>query len=120
MMIINLLIPIALIIFGRHFKKGGPKVINMVYGYRTTMSMKNTDTWMFAHKHCGRLWWLVGWIMLVLSICAMLLVMAIDLEASGTFGSIVNGMQCAILIASLFPTQIALNKNFDKQGNRKV
>ena len=28
--------------------------VNFVFGYRTSMSMKNKDTWEFAHKYCGK------------------------------------------------------------------
>ena len=34
--------------------KKAPKEINSVFGYRTSMSMKNKDTWEFAHKYCGK------------------------------------------------------------------
>lgn len=37
-------------------RKRPPKKINSFYGYRTAMSMKNRETWEFAHKHCGKLW----------------------------------------------------------------
>lgn len=36
----------------------------------------------------------------------------------GEIGSVVIGVQTVILLASLIPTEIALRKNFDKDGNR--
>ena len=65
MFIFNLLIPVLMIIFGRIMYKHAPKSINGVYGYRTSMSMKNEDTWKFAHDDCGRLWYKIGLIMLI-------------------------------------------------------
>ena len=44
MLIMNLLIPATMIGFGRYFMKKAPKEINAVFGYRTSMSMKNKDT----------------------------------------------------------------------------
>ena len=53
MLIMDLLLPFTMIGFGRYFMKKAPKEINSVFGYRTSMSMKNKDTWKFAHKYCG-------------------------------------------------------------------
>ena len=52
MLIMDLLLPFTMIGFGRYFMKKAPKEINSVFGYRTSMSMKNKDTWEFAHKYC--------------------------------------------------------------------
>ena len=56
MLIMDLLLPFTMIGFGRYFMKKAPKEINSVFGYRTSMSMKNKDTWEFAHKYCGNTW----------------------------------------------------------------
>lgn len=42
-----------------------------------------------------------------------------DESVIGTFGGILCGIQLIFLIGSLFPTEIALKKNFDEHGNRK-
>lgn len=45
MLIMDLLIPFTMIGFGKCFLKKAPDNINSVFGYRTSMSMKNKDTW---------------------------------------------------------------------------
>ena len=57
MLICDLIVPIVMIIGGRMMWKHCPKSINGIVGYRTNRSMKNMDTWKFAHKYCGKLWW---------------------------------------------------------------
>ena len=47
MLIMDLLLPFTMIGFGRYFMKKAPKEINSVFGYRTSMSMKNKDTCRF-------------------------------------------------------------------------
>lgn len=74
MFVMCILIPITMIAFGSVFIKRAPKKINIVYGYRTFNSMRSNDTWKFAHNYFGRLWRTIGWIMLPVSICVMLLV----------------------------------------------
>ena len=44
MFVCNLLVPLLMVIFGRIMYKHAPKSINGIYGYRTSMSMKNEDT----------------------------------------------------------------------------
>ena len=46
MLIMDLLLPFTMIGFGRYFMKKAPKEINSVFGYRTSMSMKNKDTYL--------------------------------------------------------------------------
>ncbi|MGG7078556.1 SdpI family protein [Clostridium sardiniense] len=119
MMISDLLIPITMVGFGKYFIKHAPKEINEVFGYRTSMSMKNKDTWEFAHHYFGKLWLTIGWIMLVISAIAMLFVIGRDEDVVGTFGGILCGIQLVLLIGPIFPTERALKRNFDKRGNRK-
>ena len=50
MLAMGLLLPAIMILFGAVFTKAAPKKINYIFGYRTVMSMKNRDTWEFAHS----------------------------------------------------------------------
>jgi uncharacterized membrane protein len=119
MMVMDLLIPLIMIMFGRYYIKNVPKEINGFSGYRTSRSMKNKETWEFAHHYCGRLWLAIGCIMLVPSMIAMLFVIGKSVSVIGTFGGLLCGIQLIFLIGSIFPTEIALKKNFDEHGNRR-
>ena len=110
-LVMSMLIPLVMIIGGRLFVVRPPKRINPVYGYRTAISMKNQDTWNFAHRHCGRIWCRVGGAMLPLSVAAMF----VFREA----GIAVIVIQTLVLILSIFPTEAALKKTFDGDGNRR-
>jgi len=104
--------------FGAYFAKNAPRHINGVFGYRTPRSTKNLDTWIFAHNHCGRLWRVIGWVMLPLSAAAMLFVINKDADFVGLFVGILALAQCLVMVLSVIPTEIALRRNFDKNGNR--
>lgn len=112
------MIPALMLLFGWIFRKHPPKNINSIYGYRTSMSMKNTDTWNFAHSYCGKLWWKIGTIMSIGTIVAMLPLIGKDTDATGLWSSIIMTIQCAILLISIYPVERALRKNFDKTGKR--
>ena len=112
------MIPALMLLFGWIFRKHPPKNINSIYGYRTSMSMKNTDTWNFAHSYCGKLWWKIGTIMSIGTIVAMLPLIGKDTDATGLWSSVIMTIQCAILLISIYPVERALRKNFDKTGKR--
>ena len=115
-----LLVPLIMLFFVFFFKNKSPKEINSLFGYRTTMSMKNKDTWEFAHHYCGRLWLVLGMIMLPLSVIPMLFFINQDIDVVGIAGGIIEGIQVVVLLISIFPTEKALKKTFDENGNRRI
>ena len=119
MLICDLLIPLCMIGFGIFMHKNPPRKINGLFGYRTAMSMKNTDTWKFAHEYAGRLWWKIGLIITVPSVIAHIPFYNADKNAVGILGLIVMTLQCIILVASIFPVERALDKTFNRDGSRK-
>lgn len=119
MFLMDLLIPITMIGFGKLFMHHVPDEINYVFGYRTRMSTKNRDTWRFAHEYCGKLWFIWGCVMLLISIVALLAVMGKDTDTVGSIGGWVVCIQMVPLVGSIFPTERALRKKFDKNGRRR-
>lgn len=114
-------VPAILLGFGWRFMKKPPQEINGVYGYRTSMSMKNQDTWEFAHQVCGRVWWRTGWLLLALS-AALLAWMQTRPGGEKTnwlLGILVVLAEGAALILTIIPVERALGKAFDKDGNRR-
>ena len=119
MLIIDLLLPFTMIGFGKYFLKTAPKNINIVFGYRTSMSMKNKDTWIFAHKYCEKIWFISGLIMLPLSVVVMMLVIGGSENLVGTVGVGLCGVQFIPIVISIILTEKSLNKTFDENGIRR-
>ena len=119
MLLMDLLIPLTMVGFGKRFMTKPPQTINAVFGYRTAMSMKNRDTWEFAHKYCGRLWFKWGLILLPLSAIPLIFVFNKGADIIGTVGGVVCAVQLVPLIGSIFPTEAALKKTFDENGIRR-
>ena len=120
MLVMDLLVPVVMIVLGRLFLRRPPHTINGTYGYRTAMSMKNQETWQFAHQYCGKLWLRLGWMLVPLSVIPMLFVIGKDIETVANVGLAVSLLQLAPLVGSIFPTELALKKVFDKNGRRKA
>ncbi|MBE6107870.1 MAG: SdpI family protein [Erysipelotrichaceae bacterium] len=114
-----LLIPLTMIGFGLYFQKKAPQEINILFGYRTEMSMKNKETWEFAHYTIGNIWYRTGLVLMIIVIFIMLCLFQKDINTISIAGTIMMMIQLIPLIASIFLTEAALKKHFDKDGNRK-
>ena len=109
----NLLIPAIMLGAGKLFLKKAPKDINWIFGYRTTMSMKNADTWAFALKVAGAFWWNWGWGALAVTTATMLLVLGRSEDLVSTAGCFLMFAQMIPLIAVIPHTEKALRNTFD-------
>ncbi len=118
MLIVDLLVPLTMIFFGTRFEKNAPKEINATFGYRTTMSMKNKETWQFAHEYIGKLWKICGWLVLLISVVVMFFLYGKGIVVVSMIGGLICIIQIVIMICTMIPTEIALKKNFDEYGNR--
>ena len=119
MFIMCLLTPAVMIGFGKYFMKGGPKQINGVIGYRTHRSMKNQETWRFAHQYSGRIWHRSGLALLPISIVAMLFVYGKSVDVTGFAGLIIVIAQMIVMICAVPLTEAALKRNFDELGRHR-
>lgn len=116
MLVCDLLIPIAMIVFGTRFVKKPPSRINSVYGYRTARSMKSQAAWDFAHRYCGKLWRAMGWAMLPCR-CWPCSRPGRDADFTGFLGGAVAAVQCVVMfVPTLVLTEGALKRRFDAKG----
>ena len=115
-----IIIPALMIICGKYYIKKVPKNINHFVGYRTTRSMKNKETWKFAHNYLGKLWYKYGIVLFVISAVLMLLTIGQDEDAVGGLAAIITMVQVFVMIVPGVLTEKALKENFDEEGNRKA
>ena len=120
MLAMGLLFPAIMILFGAVFTKAAPKKINYIFGYRTDMSMKNRDTWEFAHKYFGKLWFRLGLLLIPITVIPMLFVIGNTQNVVAAVGLIVSFVNTVTLIGPVFFTENVLNRTFDKDGKRKA
>ena len=115
----QLLIVLIMLISGRRFSKRPPQNINNFIGIRTRMSMKNKDTWEFAHKTAGKLMWKWGWICLGVVLAGMALLWGKSDAVVEKFGLILMLALVAPFIVITVYTDSALRKNFHEDGTRR-
>lgn len=116
-LVMNLIIPVIMTGFGWYFLKGRPKEINHIVGYRTKLSMRNQDTWRFTHQYCGKLWFVLGLILLILT--PLIMVLGLKLDNNIDYGGIICTVQVILLVGTIIPTERALHRTFNKDGSRK-
>lgn len=119
MLCCDMLIPIVMIGVGRMMWKHPPEKINGVIGYRTTRSMKNKDTWKFAHTHSGKLWWKIGWITLLPSLIVHIPFYGSTDDKISIVSLVVVTIQIILLVGSIFPTERALKNTFTDDGGKE-
>ena len=119
MLTMNLLIPAVMIGFGRMFMKKPPKKVNGFYGYRTSRSMKNQDTWDFAQRYMGEVWWKWGWIMSPpVALAQALTLLCPDVQSMCNWSLVPTTVETVVLAVSIIPVERALKRYFDKDGKR--
>lgn len=101
MLICDLLVPIIMIVGGRIMWKHCPKHINGIYGYRTTRSMKNMDTWKFAHDYCRKTLVENRMVMIIPSALIHIPLYHSDKNTIGVAGLILMTIQCILLFINL-------------------
>lgn len=90
-----------------------PHSINSIIGYRTSMSMKNKDTWDEAQKYGGKSMLVVGTISMILYGASYLIK---GFLLSETFQLLVLILSAVIMIVV---DEIHLWRSFNRDGSRK-
>ena len=116
--ICTLLVPVIILIIGLIFSKVQVKDINAIMGYRTPMSTKNQDTWDFANRYFPKVWIIMSIGMLVITLLCWLILIKQSIAVVEKAATAITLIQTALLFLSIIPCEIALKKNFDKDGNR--
>ena len=113
-------VPIVFLSFGWLFTHGRyPKHPNEMYGYRTTRSMKNDETWAFAQEYWGRLSWRFGWWLLMLSMLLVIIVLTLSVKQHEIYVGVWIVVQAVLTLATIIPVERALKTKFDEFGRRK-
>ena len=115
----DLIVPLMMIILGIIMMKRPPKNINRYVGFRTKLSMKNQDTWRFAHNHCGHSWLILGTILVIPTAAAHIPFYHSSENTLSIVSCIILTIQLIALLLSAVFTSRALKKHFNEDGSRK-
>ena len=113
----SLLVPLSMIILGYTWKDKPPKDRQGSSGYRTTMSRMNDETWRYAHRCWGWINFVLGIILVILSI--FILILTKDDTNFEMISVYLVFLQLGIMVLTIIPTEFLLHKHFTKQGMKK-
>lgn len=119
MLIVNMLIPAMMFGFGKFFRDNPPEEINYAFGYRTTRSMKNNETWLFAQKKMGKIWFEWSKYLALFTVVSMVLMFGKSKEMIGNRSLWIMGVNLAGLLVPIYFVEKLLKENFDENGNKK-
>lgn len=111
MVYVSFIIPVLILILGIWMYKYPPKKINWLIGYRTFKSMKNKEMWDFAHKYCGKLWMLIGVILVVLSFVLYLLEILEVITFAENILAVIILVQVGVILLSVLLVENKLKNN---------
>lgn len=107
------LVGIICIVVGFIFKAFPPRKMNSIYGYRTSSSMKNQDTWNVAQKYSANTFIIFGFIFVALEFVLSYLIENIGIGYENMI--ILIGLVIMIIL-----DEVHLTKVFNKDGSRKL
>ena len=111
------LIPgLLILVLGILLKLRPPRSINALYGYRTTSSMRNMDTWMLANIYSAKVMMVVG-IVNLLGGTALASSAKQSMLEQASLGYVLFFVLSVITVIPI--TEMFLKKKFDNKGNRK-
>ena len=116
--ICNMIVPFAMIVMGMIYQTKIMALKDSYMGYRSVRSMKNEDTWQFAHIKIGRLWF--GWGIIMLAVTAVLqfFLRTETVQTVCVATVAICFFQVLLMILPLRMVEKALKFTFDKDGNR--
>lgn len=106
--VISFFIPILMILFGLSLWLAPPKNINNGYGYRSKKSMANQDAWDYAQIYSGKSMFLVG---IVLIFVTIFLLPRINLD-SGSLLITILSIQWFFMFIPLAGIEYILRRKF--------
>ena len=114
-----MLIPVIALLAGILAKHNIPRRVNWFWGYRTSLSMKNADTWQTANACMGKILVPSSVILLVLVPVAMLFLLGKSEDTIATFGAMIMCAAMLPVLATIPYTEKKLRQTFDSNGNRR-
>jgi len=113
------ILPFMVIIFGRIFMYKAPKRINWAYGYRTDRSMKNEQTWAFAHQTIGKVWFYGGMVLELVIFITIVVFYELEVIFNDTIVTVFMLLPLLFMFITISYTEQRLKKTFDDKGNKK-
>ncbi|MBQ8228128.1 MAG: SdpI family protein [Clostridia bacterium] len=120
-LVTNLIVPVLILLFGINYcKNGAPKNIEGHSGFRSRRATKSWDAWVFTHKLAGKIWRIMGLVMIPVTVVLMLFTIKLSIEAVNIYGALVFLLQGIAFAVSVIYVENQIKKNFNDYGVRNL
>lgn len=119
MLVIDLILPLIMIIFGIIFLVNIPKEKNYLEVNSKKMFSEYDETWQFAHRYYGKLSTIIGLLLIPITVIAMLFLINKSQLLIGVFGIGIMIVEGGIVLLPIIPVKRAVKNEFDEFGCRK-
>ncbi len=105
-------LPITMISFGNTFRRFAPGY-GYIFGYKTKRSLNSNESWVFAHLVFGKIWFIEGIILGILTVICMIYLIGKDSELIGMLSIAMVTVELVGFVLSIILTERALKKKLD-------
>ena len=112
MLVVDLLIPLAMVAVGLWMYRRPPRKRNGFVGYRTARSRRSQQAWDFAQRHFGKTWSLWGLVLAALSPIPLAFFYGAPVQTVSLLGGAVCCVQVVVMLTAMLPTEAALKRRF--------
>lgn len=92
---------------------------NYLFGYRTSLSMKNDLTWKYANTYLGKIWSVYGAILLIISIILCIYLYKKNGKLDSIYILLLIFLQLVFVIFSIIFIEMKMSKKFKEYDNER-
>ncbi|MBQ5543102.1 MAG: SdpI family protein [Erysipelotrichales bacterium] len=105
-------VPAVMAGFGLKFFLKAPEEVGFPIGFNTKRSVRNEETWKYAHRTLGKIWTVLGGIMIPVTAAAMYTARGKDMDTVGSTGAVMIVISAALMACGYALTEYLLKKKF--------
>lgn len=115
----TMVMSLIFLVGGYSLRKTAKRKINHVIGYRTSLSMKNEDTWAFANDELGKIWIKIGWFIVPFTILFNVVFAFVKLNCYEMVCVLFVIGEIVVLFITRAIVESKMRRTFNRDGSRK-
>lgn len=115
----TMVMSLVFLVGGYSLRKTAKRKINHIIGYRTSLSMKNEDTWAFANDELGKIWIKIGWFIVPFTILFNVVFAFVKLNCYEMFCVFFVICEIVVVFITIAIVESKMRRTFNRDGSRK-
>lgn len=115
----TMVVSLVFLVGGYSLRKTAKRKINHIIGYRTSLSMKNEDTWAFANDELGKIWIKIGWFIVPFTILFNAVFAFVKLNCYEMVCVLFVISEIVVVFITIAIVESKMSRTFNRDGSRK-